>query len=98
MLQSDWVERPPARGMTIPVATIPTIIVSSWILSEANQRFDTGIAMGLAFEYHRFVIGAETQVGFVTVNKQLNLMMNPDGYSEYLPRNFAAFFTVGYRF
>ena len=63
-----------------------------------NQRFDTGIAMGLTFEYHRFVIGAETQVGFVTVNKQLNLMMNPDGYSEYLPRNFAAFFTVGYRF
>lgn len=63
-----------------------------------NQRFDTGIAMGLTFEYHRFVIGAETQVGFVTVNKQLNLMMNPDGYSEYLPRNFAAFFTVSYRF
>jgi hypothetical protein len=63
-----------------------------------NQRFDTGIAMGLTFEYHRFVIGAETQVGFVTVNKQLNLMMSPDGYSEYLPRNFAAFFTVGYRF
>ena len=63
-----------------------------------NQRFDTGIAMGLTFEYHRFVIGAETQVGFVTVNKQLNLMMNPDGYSENLPRNFAAFFTVGYRF
>ena len=63
-----------------------------------NQRFDTGIAMGLTFEYHRFVIGAETQVGFVTVNKLLNLMMNPDGYSEYLPRNFAAFFTVGYRF
>lgn len=63
-----------------------------------NQRFDTGIAMGLTFEYHRFVIGAETQVGFVTVNKQLNQLMNPGGYSEYLPKNFAAFFTVGYRF
>lgn len=63
-----------------------------------NRRFDAGIAMGLTFEYHRFVIGAEAQVGFVTVNKQLSQMMNPDGYGEYLPKNFASFLTVGYRF
>ena len=47
MLQSDWVERPPARGMTIPVATIPTIIVSSWILSEAcwTTTWETNVSI-----------------------------------------------------
>ena len=27
-----------------------------------NNRFDAGIALGLTFEYRRFIIGAETQV------------------------------------
>lgn len=63
-----------------------------------NNRFDAGIALGLTFEYHRFIIGAEAQIGLVTVNKQLNQMINPDGYGEYLPKNFASFFTLGYKF
>lgn len=64
-----------------------------------NNRFDAGIAIGITFEYHKFIIGAEAQVGFITVNKQLNQIINPDGYQgEYLPKNFASFFTLGYRF
>lgn len=63
-----------------------------------NQRLDAGIMMGITLEYHRFIFGAEAQVGFVTVNKQLNQRINPDGYREYLPKNFASFFTLGYRF
>lgn len=64
-----------------------------------NNRFDAGISMGISFEYHRFMIGAEAQVGLITVNKQLNQVINPDGYGEdFLPKNLASFFTVGYRF
>lgn len=64
-----------------------------------NNRFDAGIAMGITFEYHRFMIGAEAQVGLITVNKQLNQLISGDGYSEgFLPKNLASFFTVGYRF
>lgn len=64
-----------------------------------NNRLDAGIAMGISIEYQRFIIGAEAQVGFITVNKQLNQIVNPDGYNgEYLPKNFASFFTLGYRF
>lgn len=64
-----------------------------------NNRFDAGIALGITFEYRRIIIGAEAQVGLVTVNKQLNQYINPNGYGEdFLPRNFASFFTVGYRF
>ncbi|MCR6505501.1 PorT family protein [Bacteroides muris (ex Fokt et al. 2023)] len=64
-----------------------------------NHHFDAGIAVGLTFEYKRFIIGAETQVGLVKVNEQINQMIS---HSEegggYFPKNFAAFFTLGYRF
>lgn len=64
-----------------------------------NNRFDAGISMGISFEYHRFMIGAEAQVGLITVNKQLNQLISGDGYSEaFLPKNLASFFTMGYRF
>lgn len=64
-----------------------------------NNRFDAGIAFGITFEYRKFIIGAEAQVGLVTVNEQLNQMINTNGYGEeFLPKNFASFFTVGYRF
>ena len=65
-----------------------------------NNRFDAGLAIGLTFDYRRFIIGAEVQVGFVTVNKQLNQMIQEEygGYDKYLPKNFASFFTLGYRF
>lgn len=63
-----------------------------------NNRFDAGVALGLAFEYRRFIIGAETQVGLVKVNEQINQMTGPSEEGGYFPKNFAAFFTLGYRF
>lgn len=64
-----------------------------------NNRFDAGVAMAITFDYHRFMIGAEAQVGLVTVNHQLNQIINPDGNGKnFLPKNLASFFTIGYRF
>lgn len=63
-----------------------------------NHRFDAGIALGLALEYRRFLIGAEAQVGLVKVNEQLNQVTGHSEERGYFPRNFASFFTLGYRF
>lgn len=62
-----------------------------------NNRFDAGIAMGITLEYHRFIFGAEAQVGLVRVNEQLNQLMGGSEEEGYFPKNFASFFTVGYR-
>lgn len=62
-----------------------------------NKRFDAGVNIGLSFEYHKFIIGAEAQVGLVKINKQLNQMITSTEHGNYLPKNFASFFTVGYR-
>ncbi|WP_296121180.1 porin family protein [uncultured Bacteroides sp.] len=64
-----------------------------------NNRFDAGIAIGLTLEYRKFIIGAETQVGMVKVNEQINqVISHSEGEKGYFPKNFAAFFTLGYRF
>lgn len=44
------------------------------------------------------VIGAEAQVGLVKVNQQLRQVIDTEEFHNYLPRNFASFFTVGYKF
>ena len=63
-----------------------------------NNRFDAGIAIGLTLEYRKFIIGAETQVGLVKVNEQINQVISHSEGEGYFPKNFAAFFTLGYRF
>ena len=63
-----------------------------------NNRFDAGIALGLTFECRRVIIGAETQVGLVKVNEQINQMIGHSEEGGYFPKKFAAFFTLGYRF
>lgn len=63
-----------------------------------NNRFDAGIAVSFALECRRLVFGAEAQVGLVTVNRQMNRLPELSGAREYLPKNFASFFTLGYRF
>ena len=63
-----------------------------------NNRFDAGIALGLTFEYRRFIIGTEMQVGLVKINEQINQMIDYSEEGGYFPKNFAAFFTLGYRF
>lgn len=63
-----------------------------------NKRFDAGVNIGLSFEYRKFIIGAEAQVGLVRVNEQLNQMITSAEHGNYLPKNFASFFMVGYKF
>ena len=63
-----------------------------------NRRLDGGIVVGIALEYRRLVIGAEAQVGLVKVNQQLRQVIDTEEFHNYLPRNFASFFTVGYKF
>ena len=63
-----------------------------------NRRLDGGIIVGIAFEYRRLIIGAEAQVGLVKINQQLRQVIDTEEFHNYLPRNFASFFTVGYKF
>jgi len=63
-----------------------------------NIRFDTGIVIGLMFEYHKFMFGADVQLGLVKINKQINQMINSTENGAFLPKNFASFFTLGYKF
>ena len=58
----------------------------------------SGSVVGIALEYRRLVIGAEAQVGLVKVNQQLRQVIDTEEFHNYLPRNFASFFTVGYKF
>lgn len=63
-----------------------------------NRRLDGGIIVEIAFEYRRLIIGAEAQVGLVKINQQLRQVIDTEEFHNYLPRNFASFFTVGYKF
>ena len=54
-----------------------------------NIRFDTGIVIGLMFEYHKFMFGADVQLGLVKINKQINQMINSTENGAFLPKNFA---------
>lgn len=63
-----------------------------------NRRLDGGIIVGIAFEYRSLIIGAEAQVGLVKINQQLRQVIDTEEFHNYLPRNFASFFTVGYKF
>lgn len=54
---------------------------------KAGKRFDAGLDFGVDFEYHRFVFGAEYELGL--------LKFAPDDADV---KNAAAYFTVGYKF
>lgn len=55
-----------------------------------GSRFDVGIDVGIDFEYHRFVIGAEYERGFVN--------SFPDGEDVAKVYNQAFYVTLGYKF
>ena len=57
---------------------------------EPGPRFDVGIDIGIDFEYHRFVIGAEYERGF------MNFFPKGDGVAKVY--NQAFYVTVGYKF
>lgn len=63
-----------------------------------NKRFDAGLMFGLNIEYHRFIFGAELQLGMIKVNDQLDNLLQPSGLENFSPKNLASFFTFGYRF
>ena len=63
-----------------------------------NKRFDAGFVIGLMFEYRKFMFGADVQVGLVKINEQINQMIGSAEDGAFLPKNFASFFTLGYRF
>lgn len=56
-------------------------------VTKAGKRFDAGLDFGVDFEYHRFVFGAEYELGL--------LKFAPDDADV---KNAAAYFTVGYKF
>ena len=59
---------------------------SDWT-QKAGKRFDAGLDLGVDFEYHRFVFGAEYELGL--------LKFAPNDADV---KNAAAYFTVGYKF
>lgn len=63
-----------------------------------NKRFDAGFVIGLMFEYRKFMFGADVQVGLVKINEQISQMIGSTEDGAFLPKNFASFFTLGYRF
>lgn len=63
-----------------------------------NRRLDGGIIVKIAFQYHKFIIGAEAQMGLVKINQQLRQVIDTKEFRNYLPKNFASFFTIGYKF
>lgn len=63
-----------------------------------TKRVDAGVMIGLAFEYHRFILGAEVQIGLTKINEQINQIAGYPDDQSYLPKNLATFFCVGYRF
>ena len=63
-----------------------------------NKRFDAGLMFSLNIEYHKFIFGAELQLGMIKVNDQLDNLLQSSGIEKFSPKNLASFFTVGYRF
>lgn len=64
-----------------------------------GRRFDAGLSARIGMEYHRFLFGAEAQVGFLTMNRELaSYVSEIEQQGWKLPKNLAMFFTVGYRF
>ena len=57
---------------------------------DGGNRFDVGLDLGIDFEYHRFVFGAEYELGFISIQK------TGDGLGSL--RNAAFYATVGYKF
>lgn len=63
---------------------------------KAADRFDVGGILGVDFEYHRFVVGAELECGFTDMYKETTTEEDYN-YSVKI-KNLAAYVTVGYKF
>lgn len=63
---------------------------------KAADRFDVGGILGVDFEYHRFVVGAELECGFTDMYKRT--YTEEDWNYSVKIKNLAAYVTVGYKF
>lgn len=63
---------------------------------KAADRFDVGGILGVDFEYHRFVVGAELECGFTDMYKETTT--EEDWNYSVKIKNLAAYVTVGYKF
>ena len=63
---------------------------------KAADRFDVGGILGVDFEYHRFVFGADLECGFTDMYKMTET--EEDGNYSVKIKNLAAYVTVGYKF
>lgn len=53
------------------------------------KRFDAGLGFGVGFEFSKYVVGLDTQLGLANISK------NSEGSK---PKNISAFLTFGYKF
>lgn len=63
---------------------------------KAADRFDVGGILGVDFEYHHFVVGAELECGFTDMYKETTT--EEDWNYSVKIKNLAAYVTVGYKF
>lgn len=63
------------------------------------ERFDAGVGLGVAFEYGKITIGAESQLGLVNMgSSELKDASEQMGLGTFSSKNFSAFLSVGYNF
>lgn len=62
------------------------------------DRFDAGLAWGVAAEYHRFIFGIDAQLGLAHVEGELKKVAEVIITEKLSVKNISAFFSVGYRF
>ncbi len=53
------------------------------------KKFDAGLGFGVGFEFSKFIVGINTQLGLINV---------ADGGDIIKPKNISAFLTFGYKF
>lgn len=64
-----------------------------------GKRFDAGLAFAIGIEYHRFIFGADAQIGMTTVNNVVgNIISASTGGERISPKNTSVFFSFGYKF
>lgn len=62
------------------------------------NRFDAGLAFGVAAECHRFILGIDAQWGLTDISGDLKKMAEAMSVKKGSAKNISAFFSLGYRF
>lgn len=62
------------------------------------NRFDAGLAFGVAAECHRFILGIDAQLGLTDISGDLKEVAEAMSVEMGSTKNISVFFSVGYRF